>query len=330
MSNVMELASNAVRGCIVAPPGKKLVVADLSNIEGRGLAWLAGEEWKLQAFRAYDAGEGPDLYILAYARSFNVDPAKVTKTGRQIGKVMELALGYQGGVAAFLTFAAVYQMDLDAMADAVHRTAPKDVLAAAYGVWEWAVKNKRTLGLSKSVYVACEALKAMWRAAHPATVALWDELGEGVVNATLNPGQVYTAGPHLKIVRNGSWLRIRLPSGRYLCYLRPEVDEQGGWSYMGVNQYTRQWTRIRSYAGKCAENSCQSWALDVLTENMKQIEDSGYKIVLSVHDELLTECPDTPDFTADALGGMMSRRPPWAPDVPLAAAGFETDRYYKD
>lgn len=79
-SDVMQLTSNAVRGCIVAPPGKKLAVADLSNIEGRGLAYLAGEDWKLRAFAAFDRKEGPDLYNVAYGRSFNVDPATITKS----------------------------------------------------------------------------------------------------------------------------------------------------------------------------------------------------------------------------------------------------------
>ena len=78
-SNVMRVCSNAIRGTIISAPGRKLVVADLANIEGRFAAWLAGEAWKLQAFRDYDAGTGPDLYILAYARAFNVDPASIDK-----------------------------------------------------------------------------------------------------------------------------------------------------------------------------------------------------------------------------------------------------------
>ena len=67
--NVMTLLSSAIRGVFVAPPGRKLVVSDLSNIEGRMLAWLAGEQWKLDAFADYDRGEGPDLYIKSCGRS---------------------------------------------------------------------------------------------------------------------------------------------------------------------------------------------------------------------------------------------------------------------
>jgi len=327
--NVMRLTANAVRGCIVAPPGKKLCIADLSNIEGRSLAWLAGEEWKLKAFADFDAGIGEDLYKVAYGRSFNIDPKDAVGQKRQIGKVMELGLGYEGGVAAFLTFAAVYNMDLDELADAVHSTASKDALARAYGMWEWAQKKRRTLGLPANVYVACEVLKHAWREAHPATVSLWRDVGDTVRQAIRNPGVRFTVRS-LVIQRDGAWLRIRLPSGRVLCYLQPKIEEGEQITYMGVNQYTRRWCRIKTYGGKLVENITQAFARDVLAANMPLIEDTGYEIVLSVHDELLTETADTTGYSHEDLAELMSIVPPWATGLPLAAAGFETTRYRKD
>lgn len=339
--DVMRVTADTVRGCIVAAPGRKLVVADLSNIEGRTLAWLAGEEWKLRAFGAYDTivglddegkpvRKGHDLYILAYARAFNAAPEVVQKWQRQIGKVMELGLGYEGGVAAFLTFAAVYNMDLDAMAKAVMKTASAEALAEAERVWEWAAKKRRTLGLPHDVYVACEVLKAAWRAAHPNTVALWKKAGDSVRAAIEMPGKTFDIGPRLKVRRDGAWLRIRLPSGRYLCYTRPAVNDNGDITYFGVNQYTRQWGRIKTYGGKIIENCTQAVARDVLAANMPALEVAGYPIVLSVHDELLTEPPDDPRFTPTHLAELMSRNPSWASGLPLAAAGFEAYRYRKD
>lgn len=328
--NVIGLTANAVRGCIVAPPGRKLVIADLSNIEGRGLAFLAGERWKIKAFADFDKGVGEDLYKVAYGRSFNIDPKEATGQKRQIGKVMELGLGYEGGVAAFLTFAAVYNMDLDDLAKAVWATASSEALDNAQGVWAWARKNERTLGLPQDVYVACEILKRAWREAHAATTALWKASGEAVRLAIKNPGESFPIGQHLKARRDGAWLRIRLPSGRYLCYINPDVDDEGQISYFGVNQYTRQWGRIKTYGGKLVENATQAFARDILAYNMPAIERAGYEIVLSVHDELLTETPDRPEFTAERLGQLMATAPAWAEGIPLSAAGFETHRYRKD
>lgn len=330
INSVMELVANAVRGCIVAPPQRKLSIADLSNIEGRGLAFLAGEEWKLRAFREFDAGRGPDLYIASYARSFNIAPGAVSKSQRQIGKVQELALGYQGGVAAFLTFAAVYGLNLDALADAVWSAAPAEALADATGWWRWAVDKKRTLGLPERVYVACQVLVSGWRAAHPAVVDLWGVADQAVRSAILEPNTVFDIGSWLKVQRVGRWLRIRLPSGGYLCYLEPKITDKGDISYMGVDQYTKQWKRIKTYGGKIVENCTQAFARDVLAANMQEIEDTGYPIVLTVHDELITEPEDKPEFNSEALAAMMAQVPDWAPGLPLAAAGFDTYRYRKE
>jgi DNA polymerase len=76
-------------------------------------------------------------------------------------------------------------------------------------------------------------------------------------------------------------------------------------------------------------NCTQAWARDVLAANMPAIEEQGYQILVTIHDELITEAEDSDLWNEHRLAALMSRRPAWAPDVPLAAAGFETDRYRK-
>lgn len=78
------------------------------------------------------------------------------------------------------------------------------------------------------------------------------------------------------------------------------------------------------------ENATQSLARDVLAANMPRIEAAGYPIVLHVHDEIVCEVPDTSDYSSSELAAMMSVVPAWAEGLPLAAAGFETDRYTKE
>ena len=328
--NVMQLTADCIRGMIVAPPGRKLCIADLSNIEGRVLAFLAGEDWKLKAFREFDAGRGADIYKLAYARSFGVDPSTVSKDDRQIGKVQELMLGYEGGVGAYLTGAATYGFDIADLAAAVHAATDAQTWKDTLGSFGWFQKKGLTYGLPVDRWAACRVLVDAWRQAHPNTKALWGALCDAFRQAVGHRGQVISAGKHLKVRADGAWLRIRLPSGRYLCYLSPEVDEDGNCSFMGVDQYTKQWKRIRTHGGKLAENVTQAAARDVLFANAPAIEAAGYEIVLSVHDELLTETPDNEGFTSDHLAEMMSAVPTWAPGLPLAAAGFETRRYRKD
>ncbi|OXJ05623.1 DNA polymerase I [Burkholderia sp. AU33647] len=330
--NVIGLTANVVRGTIIAPNGKRLYVSDLSNIEGRDAAWLAGEKWKLQAFRDYDAGTGPDLYKLAYARSFGVDIAEVTKERRQLGKVQELALAYEGGVGAFVTFTMTYKMDLDDIRAAVFAaldTVDPEIVRGARGMWDWAVKKRRTLGLPQDVFIACDILKRAWRAAHPQISSYWGELRDAAILAISSPGKTVHAR-RVIMRRDGEWLRVQLPSKRQLCYLAPRVSDDGEISYMGVNQYTRKWQRTKTYGGKIFENLCQAVARDVLFYNAPAVEAAGYDIVLSIHDELITEAPDTDDYSADELSSLIATPPAWAEGMPLAAAGFSAYRYKKD
>lgn len=322
---------NLLRGEIIAPAGKKLIVADYSNVEGRVLAWLAGEEWKLQAFRDFDAGHGHDLYKLAYARAFGVKPEDVTKPQRQIGKVLELALGYGGGAPAFARFAKAYGIDLSDMAEYVKSTAQRAVWLEAVDGYPYFVEKNRTGGLEREAFIACDVLKRLWRKTNPKIVQFWANVGQAVQKAIVSRESVRVG--YVAFTRTESFLVIRLPSGRLLCYPSPKTNPGVGkdsFTYMGVNQFSRKWEKIESYGAKNVENITQAVACDLLSEGLLRMDAAGYKTVLTIHDEAITETPDTDEFTFKKMEHLMSTLPDWAPGLPLVAAGYEAYRYRKD
>lgn len=377
--DISKLTASTVRGCIIPAKGKKFVVADYSNVEGRGLAWIAGEKTALMVFKA-----GRDIYCETAGKMFGLDPDYIKanrKDLRQIGKACELGLGYGGGVAAFLQFAKNLGLDLYAMAEVMKGTFPDHIWAAAKRGYEYARINEAkrppkpgkkderpTYILPKNVWLTCDAIKRMWREAHPKTVAFWAELEDAVLCAIRNPGKAYWAGANvrpdgrkaLKIVRTkakhdptfdeerddpnaaGWWLKIELPSGRIMSYpgialsVTTEIDEDTGKKrtstrikYQGENQTTRQWGFQYTYGGKLTENIVQALCRDILAWSMPGVEAAGYEIVLSVHDELITEVPDTDDYTTEELCALMCDLPIWAKGFPLAAEGDIMYRYRK-
>jgi DNA polymerase len=296
-NNVTDLCSSAVRGCLVAPAGRKLVIADLSNIEGRVLAWLAGEDWKVKAFADFDRGVGHDLYVIAFSEAFDVTPEEVVenkKTGNwsmlQYGKTMELAGGYQGGVGAYRTMGG----------PSVAALSDDDI----------------------------QVLVNAWRKSHPNVIKLWHGVERAAKEAIRKPDEL-SMYDKLQFDMKDGWLRIRLPSGRYLSYPKAEVEE-GRITFDGTNQYTRKWERVETYGGKLVENIVQAVARDVFMTGMVGAEKLGYEVCIRVHDELITEVPDTDDYSVEQLAWAMSTNPSWAVGLPLAAAGFETYRYKKD
>lgn len=375
--DVSKLTASTVRGCIIPEEGNKLIVADYSNVEGRGLAWLAGEETALETFRAL-----LDIYCVTAGNMFGLDPdyiKKMRKDLRQIGKACELGLGYGGGVAAFLQFAKNLGLDLYAMAETMKGTFPDHIWAAAKRGYEYAriqEKNKKgfkgqkaerpSYDLPKNVWLTCDSIKRMWRESHPKTCQFWKDLEESTMSAIHNPGKSYWAGAAvredgkraIKITRTktrdgdpGWWLKIELPSGRVLSYpgigisVEKRVEGPDDWGlseaahhnviyrerirYMGENQTTRQWSKQYTYGGKLAENITQALCRDLLAVALVEVDAAGWPIVLHVHDEIVTEVPNTPDYTVDKLSALMCKLPSWAEGFPLAAEGDELMRYAK-
>lgn len=313
----LSAVADILRGLIVAAPGHRILAADYSNIEGRVLAWLAGEEWKLQAFRDFDAGVGHDLYKITAGSILGKRPEDVTKDERQAyGKVPELALGYQGGVGAFATMGANYGVNLP--------------------VWQ------------------VEEIRDGWRAAHVRTKAFWYAMENAAIEAVDNPGTWAVVNSKIAFKVTGSFLAMRLPSKRFLFYPYPEIrmiempwtDDNGdpvrkrALTYMSEldvskrgkliddPRNTTRWARIKTYGGSLAENATQAAARDVLADAMPRLEAAGYPTILTVHDEIVCEAPDGHGSVGE-MERTMCDLPEWAAGLPVAAEGFEGSRYRK-
>ena len=342
----LAAVGDAIRGMVCAGPGTQMFASDLSNIEGRVLAWLAGEEWKLKAFRDFDAGIGADLYKVAYGRAFGVDPVRVDDKSRQIGKVMELALGYAGGVGAFQTMAKGYGVKIGDAYDIIAAQAGHN-LDIATDSYLWRGKAS---GIDSRSWIAAEIVKLLWREAHPMVTQFWRDVERAAISACGSKHAVRVGA--VAFLRRGSFLFARLPSGRALCYPYPQVrnvetkflNRDGKPVFKETLTYksvvnvantakivdapgnTSQWARITTYGGSLVENLTQAVARDVLVNSMLRHEDAGYPLVMTVHDENVAEREggDAAEFVK-----LMAEVPAWAAGLPVAATGWAGHRYRK-
>lgn len=297
--STMDVLSKMLRSMFIAADGHDLIGADYANIEGRVNAWLMGETWKVKAFFDYDAGTGADLYKLSYSKAFGVSLDAVTDEQRQIGKTLELSMGYQGGVGAFQNMA-------------------------------------KNMGVKVTDERAC-LLKMAWRDAHPGIVKGWRALSGAAIWAVANPQvAVPCLGGRISYVSARGFLFCRLPNGRCLAYANPRlVETEDGLGrpriqieYDGVDSTTKKWGPQRLYGGKQCENIVQAIARDVLAEGMFRLEDNGYPIVLTVHDEVISEIPENTG-TLEEFEALMSVVPDWAAGLPVAVKGWRGKRYAK-
>jgi len=323
--HTMTYGSDALRGLLVASPGCKLLAADWVAIEGRGLCWLAGEQWELDAYALNDAGKGPKPYAVTAGRAFGVDPVSISKTSFEyiIGKVMTLALGYQGAVGALSAMAETYKLHIPEVALKAAPLIPSELRREAQIAF---LSARSHYDLPRFEWEILWCLVQIWRRNHPRVCAFWYEVESAFRTAAVT-GRTVQCG-RIRFEKRANWTLMIMPSGRAICYpgVREEMGD-GSLSFWGVNPYTRQWARVGTYGGKLVENACQALAVDLHDEALVNAEHAGLRPVLSVYDEII--CDAATDRKLPELESIMLRNYAWAEGMPLAVEGWEGPRYKK-
>lgn len=314
--SVPDALSQLIRTALIAKPGHTFLVADYSAIEARVIAYLAGEQWRMDVF-----ANGGDIYCSSASQMFKVPVVKHGINGhlRQKGKIAELACGYGGGIGALKNFGA----DKMGLSEEEMQTIVDQWRAASPNIprlWR-AVEEKAKMALAHpgSKYQVSQKVYDPARARENER-AMGAEAGS--YSDFFNGGVVCT----YKRDRDG--LRCRLPSGRILTYWGADLDEDGSIIFMGQNQTTRQWEKTSTWGGKLVENIVQAYARDCLATAMVRLEQEGWHIVFHVHDEVIVEAPE--DRSWEAVAEVMGRPIPWAPGLILRGDGYNTKFYMKD
>jgi DNA polymerase len=328
----LKMVGDNIRTVICAAPGNVLIGADFSGIEARVTAWLAGEARKLQVFRDYDDGNGPDPYVAAGADVFGLSGAEMValkerdpadfKIKRQGGKGAELAFGFQGGVNAYVKFV------------------PEGLFTHAQ----------------------IDEFKVKWRKAHPNIQRMWFALNDASNDIAKKAALVargldididpITVG-RLTLEYDEGFMFIVLPSGRRIAYpgisrtkdyrerfqiQKPTDTDQpvGKMASYFMDNSSGRWHRVFSYGGLLTENVVQGVARDLLAAAMLRIEAAGFPITVHVHDEICCEVPKkSAAKVLKEFQRLMCILPEWAqgddPEyaLPVVAKGWISQRYVK-
>lgn len=288
--NVPDTLSQLIRTAFVAKEGHIFMVCDFSAIEARVIAWLAGEQWRLEVFRTHGK-----IYEASASMMFHVPVEEITKTDprRQKGKIAELALGYQGGVGAMKTMGGErIGLSESEMADIVNH---------------WRKANPAIVSLWSDVERAAAA--AIETGGPSETHGLYFFKRMGLLMIKLPSGRCLCY-PKLAIGANRF-------GGKSI-------------TYEGLNQTTKQWGTQETYGGKLVENIVQGIARDCLAETMARLEKKGYPIVFHVHDEVIIEARNDGSQSLETVEDVFRTPIPWAPELPLKGAGYTTPYYLKD
>ena len=328
----LMIASELLRPVFGAPATHWLARGDSKQIEARVSPWIAGDNHKLDAFRSYDAGTGPDLYKIAAAGIYEITPDEIDDEDprRQVGKVSDLSLGFQGGVRALQQMAKGYGVRIPAHPRLGDGRSDPDI-DPANGCDQWIVNR--------------------WRAAHPrfsgngfdgAPLGVWRQFERAAIECMEKLAGAFVAVGDLGIGfrRNRDALAMRLPSGRWLFYWSPELvttrtpfGEKLAVRYRAEDSQSKRWAVFTSYGGLWFQNAVQATARELMAHWLKLGFRRGLFPVLTVHDEgifeaLRSQYPD-PSMAKAAVLEIMRDQPAWSAGLPVNADASAGPRYVK-
>lgn len=309
-----EMFETNMRECIEAPPGRTFVVSDLSQIEPRVIAWLAGDD---DFIKLLATGLGP---YEAHARSSmgwtGGELKKEDPSMYALAKARVLALGYGAGWEKFITMARNYVNDA-AFANIFENHQPSEKERADFITYLRSQERRRPGKLAKfhaseekdqwtAINAYCQVMD--YRKSNKKITDFWERLDK-TFRACI-----------------GKDCQIDLPSGRTMTYRA--IQNLGSLSCKQVRNGS--WTRTKIYGGLAAENITQSLARDVFMDCVYRILKAGHQVILRVHDEVVIECDeDKAEQVLAEVTAIMHTAPTWFPSLPLASDGMISKVYKK-
>jgi DNA polymerase len=291
----MAAFSSCIRGMIIPRPGMVLDVGDYASIEARGIAWIAGDEPALEAFR-----KGIDAYKKLASKIFNVPISEVTPAQRFVGKQAELGCGYQMGPEKFKGTCAGYGEHIS------------DELAES-AVRAWRESHPAIVDFWRDLKDAAMAAIRNKNNSYRVGKTLW-----------------YCKGSFLWcVLPSGRKLAYPFPSVKWVPAPWDKTQTIEAIHYFTVDSLTKKWKETTTHGGKLAENVVQALARDCLRDAMLRINATKiWNIMFTAHDEIVSERPANKG-SLDQFIELMSVTSDWAKGLPLAVEGWSGMRYKK-
>jgi len=287
-----------IRQIIEAPAGQRLVVADASQIEARITAWIAGQWDLVAAFRA-----GEEIYCQFASEVLGRPVRKARKTDPKMVAEWYTAKRNMGKVG---------------------------VLGCGYGMGGEKCQNyaKHSYGVNLSEAEA-KSVVNHYREKYPHIVRFWGKIEQAFKYVTKYPGHECNLDRGLHFRHEDNCTYITLPCGRDLRYHHAHVTRTGKYEQL-VMPNPKEHTTTFMWGGYLTENIVQAMSRDLLAEAMLTLEDSGTKIGLHVHDEIVAVAPaENAERVLRLMLRALETPVAWAPGLPLAAEGRVCERYGK-